>query len=63
MEEAGLARKQLAASEGRYRLLFEHSADPVYLHGLDADGEPTPFIAVNDSACGCWVTRARSCAG
>ena len=49
--EAGLARKQLAASEGRYRLLFEHSADPVYLHGLDADGEPTPFIAVNDSAC------------
>ena len=51
VEEAGLARKQLAASEGRYRLLFEHSADPVYLHGLDADGEPTPFIAVNDSAC------------
>jgi diguanylate cyclase (GGDEF)-like protein/PAS domain S-box-containing protein len=51
VEEAGLARKQLAASEARYRLLFEHSADPVYLHGLDADGEPTPFIAVNDSAC------------
>ena len=41
VEEAGLARKQLAASEGRYRLLF----------GLDAAGEPTPFIAVNDATC------------
>jgi len=50
-EEAGLARKQLAASEGRYRLLFESSADPVYLHGLDASGEPTRFIAVNDATC------------
>jgi diguanylate cyclase (GGDEF)-like protein/PAS domain S-box-containing protein len=49
--EAGLARKQLLASEGRYRLLFERSADPVYLHGLDADGEPTRFIAVNDATC------------
>jgi len=51
VEEAGLARKQLAASEGRYRLLFERSADPVYLHGLDAGGEPTRFIAVNDATC------------
>ena len=51
MEEAGLARKQLAASEGRYRLLFEQSADPVYLHGLDAAGEPTRFLAVNDATC------------
>lgn len=51
VEAAVLARKQLAASETRYRLLFEHSADPVYLHGLDADAEPTRFIAVNDAAC------------
>lgn len=51
VELAGLARKQLTASEGRYRLLFESSADPVYLHGLDAHGEPTRFIAVNDAAC------------
>ena len=51
VEEAGLARKQHAASEGRYRLLFERSADPVYLHGLDAHGEPTRFIAVNDAMC------------
>ena len=49
--EAGLARKQLAASEGRYRLLFETSADPVYLHGLDPAGEPTRFLAVNDATC------------
>ena len=28
-ESAELAQKQFAASEGRYRLLFEHSADPV----------------------------------
>jgi diguanylate cyclase (GGDEF)-like protein/PAS domain S-box-containing protein len=51
VEAAGLARKQLAASERRYRLLFEQSADPVYLHGLDAAGEPTRFIAVNDATC------------
>ena len=50
-ESAELAQKLFAASEGRYRLLFEHSADPVYLHGLDAAGEPTRFIAVNDATC------------
>jgi diguanylate cyclase (GGDEF)-like protein/PAS domain S-box-containing protein len=50
-ESATLAQQQFAASEGRYRLLFEHSADPVYLHGLDAAGEPTRFIAVNDATC------------
>lgn len=51
VEAAQLARKQFAASEGRYRLLFEKSADPVYLHGLDAAGEPTRFLAVNDATC------------
>jgi diguanylate cyclase (GGDEF)-like protein/PAS domain S-box-containing protein len=51
VEAAGLARTQLVASESRYRLLFERSADPVYLHGLDAHGEPTRFIAVNDATC------------
>jgi diguanylate cyclase (GGDEF)-like protein/PAS domain S-box-containing protein len=50
-ESARMAQKLFAASEGRYRLLFEHSADPVYLHGLDAAGEPTRFIAVNDATC------------
>ena len=51
VDDARLAHKQFAASEGRYRLLFEQSADPVYLHGLDAAGEPTRFLAVNDAAC------------
>ena len=45
------ARRQLSASQRRYRLLFEVSNDAVYLHGLDGDGEPTSFIAVNDAAC------------
>jgi diguanylate cyclase (GGDEF)-like protein/PAS domain S-box-containing protein len=42
---------QLSASQKRYRLLFESSNDAVYLHGLDANGEPTRFLAVNDAAC------------
>ena len=59
VEAAGLARKQFAASEGRYRLLFEQSADPVYLHGLDAAGEPTRFLAVNDATCKLLGLHAR----
>lgn len=51
VEEAELARHQLEVSQRRYRLLFEQSADPVYLHGLDHDGEPTRFISVNDATC------------
>lgn len=42
---------QLSASQKRYRLLFESSNDTVYLHGMDAHGEPTRFVAVNDAAC------------
>jgi diguanylate cyclase (GGDEF)-like protein/PAS domain S-box-containing protein len=44
-------QRQMRASQKRYRLLFEASNDAVYLHGLDAHGEPTHFVAVNDSAC------------
>ncbi|HEY5386302.1 MAG TPA: diguanylate cyclase, partial [Thermoleophilia bacterium] len=44
-------QRQLWASQKRYRLLFEASNDAVYLHGLDAHGEPSHFVAVNDSAC------------
>lgn len=51
VEAAELARRQLEVSQRRYRLLFEQSADPVYLHGLDHDGEPTRFISVNDATC------------
>ncbi|MEI6725212.1 MAG: diguanylate cyclase [Actinomycetes bacterium] len=45
------AKRQLSASQRRYRLLFEVSNDAVYLHGLDGEAEPTRFIAVNDAAC------------
>lgn len=51
VERAEFARRELRASQRRYRLLFEASNDAVYLHGLDAAGEPTPFVAVNDAAC------------
>jgi diguanylate cyclase (GGDEF)-like protein/PAS domain S-box-containing protein len=44
-------QRQMRASQKRYRLLFEASNDAVYLHGLDAHGEPTHYVAVNDSAC------------
>jgi len=44
-------QRQLRASQKRYRLLFEASNDAVYLHGLDSHGEPTRFVAVNESAC------------
>ncbi|MDI9599560.1 MAG: diguanylate cyclase [Acidobacteriota bacterium] len=52
VEAARLANRQLEMSQRRYRLLFEQGADPVYLHGLDHDAEPTSFIAVNDATCG-----------
>ena len=51
VEELTNSRRQLSASQKRYRLLFESSNDSVYLHGIDAHGEPTRFVAVNDAAC------------
>ena len=51
LDEMLAMQRQLRASQKRYRLLFEASNDAVYLHGLDAHGEPTHFVAVNDSAC------------
>ena len=51
VDELQAMHRQLTASQKRYRLLFEASNDAVYLHGLDAHGEPTRFVAVNDSAC------------
>jgi len=51
LDDMQAVQRQLWASQKRYRLLFEASNDAVYLHGLDAHGEPTHFVAVNDSAC------------
>ena len=49
--ELQATQRQLWASQKRYRLLFEASNDAVYLHGLDAHGEPSAFAAVNNAAC------------
>ena len=51
LESMHAYQAQLTASQSRYRLLFESGSDPVYLHGLDHNGEPTRFVAVNDAAC------------
>jgi diguanylate cyclase (GGDEF)-like protein/PAS domain S-box-containing protein len=51
VDELQAMQRQLWASQRRYRLLFEASNDAVYLHGLDAHGEPSRFAAVNDAAC------------
>ena len=51
VDELQAMQRQLWVSQKRYRLLFEASNDAVYLHGLDAHGEPLPFAAVNDAAC------------
>jgi len=51
VDAMGATQRQLRASQKRYRLLFESSNDVVTLHGLDARGEPTRFVEVNDAAC------------
>jgi diguanylate cyclase (GGDEF)-like protein/PAS domain S-box-containing protein len=51
LESMHAFQAQLSASQKRYRLLFEASNDAVYLHGMDHNGEPTRFVAVNDAAC------------
>lgn len=43
--------KQLSESEERYRLLFNRANDAVFVHHLTADGIPSQFIEVNDTAC------------
>lgn len=51
LDRAEATQRLLRASQQRYRLLFEASNDAVYLYGVDAGGEPTRFVAVNDAAC------------
>lgn len=40
----------LQESEARYRMLFHHAADSIFLHRITPSG-PGQFIEVNDSAC------------
>lgn len=51
LESMRAFQRQLSSSQRRYRLLFESTHDAVYMHGVDAHGEPTRFVAVNDAAC------------
>jgi len=41
----------LRDSEQRFRLLFEMCNDGAMLHGMSADGKPTPFVEVNEAIC------------
>jgi PAS domain S-box-containing protein len=41
----------LIESEARFRTLFEHSNDAIFLHGMRPDGRPDKFIEVNKVAC------------
>ena len=43
---------RIAASEKRYRALFNGGDDAVFVHPIRSDGKPGKFIEVNDTACG-----------
>ena len=42
---------ELSASEGKYRTLIESANDAVFIHEIEEDGMPGPFIEVNELAC------------
>ena len=62
VEVAGLARKQLAASEGRYRLLFEQSATPCICTVSTPPASPPASWPSTTRPVRCWATRVRSSA-
>ena len=44
-------QEALKKSEGRYRVLFNHANDAVFVHGITPDGLPGKITEVNDFAC------------
>ncbi|MFH1136342.1 MAG: PAS domain S-box protein [Pseudomonadota bacterium] len=49
--ETVTAEQALRESESLYRLLFQSGNDAVFIHPLDDDGLPGPFLEANDIAC------------
>ena len=45
------ALEQSAFEEKRFQLLFNHTNDAIFVHGIDEKGMPGPFMMVNDTAC------------
>jgi len=50
LQKSQQAEAALAASEARYRALFDGANDAVFLHGIRPDGTPGNFMAVNQVA-------------
>ncbi len=42
---------ELGASEEKYRTLIECASDAVFIHEINEEGMPGPFVEVNDLAC------------
>jgi PAS domain S-box-containing protein len=51
LTESKRAEEALRESEQKYRVLFESANDAVFIHEIDEDGMPGPFIEVNELAC------------
>jgi len=45
------AEQALADSEEKFREIFNNSGDAIFLHRLNKDHTPGPFVEVNDAAC------------
>ena len=51
-EAAQQAKEAVARAERHYRLMFNSVSDAVFIHRFGEDGLPSPFLEVNDNACG-----------
>lgn len=51
LSERRASEEAVRESEARYRLLFDGGNDAVFVYGIDAQGNTTPFREVNHVAC------------